>query len=955
LLAGIKINSFSFGDFSVSQFYIKLNKKLIVNIEKITYTSKKSQTINSFEDIKKDIELLPKVLKIFERINIERFLIDGNEFTIQLNDEMVYLDNKFVNISSKIDIVSNQVVLDLYSIYLKDINLLLLGKVKIDYFNEKVNYFGKYKKDDITGNLKIDATKSLMNFYLDSESFKNLKFIKDYIDLDKDAEAWMYDNVKGDITLKEFYGSYDLKNNKVLMKSLNGKASISNAKISFHKDVEALDVKQVDINYDNDELSFNLIEPKYKKTAMDGSNVIIHNLTSLNKGEVEINIKAKTTLNKDIHQILKAFKLNIPITQKSGITNANLKLIVPYLSSKKMITKGEFEIKNALIAINDFEFTSKEGKILVDDNIVNIKNTGFKYQKMIDAIVSLKLDTKTLQANGNAKIKSLYISSEDEILNIKNIETPLKLDFNNTVSVKLDKLKTNLLVKDLVYINIDDLSLLYPYSKLLKDNSLKGGALSLSIKDENNLTFKGKVSGLNYPISNDSKSITSLSLNGFIKNGDFEISSSDNLVKIEKSKNQTIKIKLKNIDINLKDEGSSSLNEFPKVDIDLENSNLILKDDIYSLKNAKIKLNPKIIYFDASVKNLDLPLKKDGKLVEELELKGSYTKEKTEIYTYKNDLNLILKDDDISVDLNGYDILYNTDLNEGTNGYKNFNLTAKKSRIIMNDKYKFLSDALEIRLREKSKFLHLQYKQSDITFKENSENGIDIFASDVKSEFINAIFDKEILSDGNYMLLAKGDINNLDGKVIIENSKVEDLAILNNLLLFIHTSPALINPLLAVPSVVGMATNGGFNLSGYKIINGNIEFNYSKEKENLNIKKLVTVGNGIDFDGQGDIDLSKMTLQSKIKMIFLKDYSKIVGAIPIVNYVLLGDNNRVETQVDVFGPLNNPKISTNLTKDTFSVPVNIAKRLLQSPAKLLDFLNGQDNIDNQEPINKPKE
>jgi hypothetical protein len=90
-------------------------------------------------------------------------------------------------------------------------------------------------------------------------------------------------------------------------------------------------------------------------------------------------------------------------------------------------------------------------------------------------------------------------------------------------------------------------------------------------------------------------------------------------------------------------------------------------------------------------------------------------------------------------------------------------------------------------------------------------------------------------------------------------------------------------------------------------------------------------------------------------MIFLKDYSKIVGAIPIVNYVLLGDNNRVETQVDVFGPLNNPKISTNLTKDTFSVPVNIAKRLLQSPAKLLDFLNGQDNIDNQEPINKPKE
>ena len=44
--------------------------------------------------------------------------------------------------------------------------------------------------------------------------------------------------------------------------------------------------------------------------------------------------------------------------------------------------------------------------------------------------------------------------------------------------------------------------------------------------------------------------------------------------------------------------------------------------------------------------------------------------------------------------------------------------------------------------------------------------------------------------------------------------------------------------------------------------------------------------------------------------------------------------------VDVFGPLNNPKIKTNLTKDAFSVPLNIGKRILKSPIELFNFIKG---------------
>ena len=100
------------------------------------------------------------------------------EFKIILDDEILYLDNKYINLSSKIDIASKQIVFDLYSLYLKDLEVLFEGSVKIDYFNEKLNYIGKSYYQDIQTNVNLEMTKEKAKFYLSSEPFKSLKFLK---------------------------------------------------------------------------------------------------------------------------------------------------------------------------------------------------------------------------------------------------------------------------------------------------------------------------------------------------------------------------------------------------------------------------------------------------------------------------------------------------------------------------------------------------------------------------------------------------------------------------------------------------------------------------------------------------------------------------------------------------------------------------------------------------------
>jgi hypothetical protein len=937
---GIKINSFSFGNVLISQFYIKYDKKLIVDIENIEIKSKKSQVKNSYDDLKKNIELLPQILKIFKKIDIRRLKIDGNEFTIALNEESLYLDNKFINVSSKLEFVSNQVIFDMYSLYLKDVDLMLNGKVKVDYFNEKVNLFGKYYYKDLLGDVTLDINEKLVNFSLNSEEFKSLKFLKKFFRLSNVAEEWMYDNVEGTLQLKEFYGSFDLEKNKIIEKSLSGKAIINNAKIKFHKNIKKINTKQIDLNFKDSNLVLDLIEPVFENIKIDGSSVHINDIASAKNGNVVVNIKAKKAkLDNRILNILKAYDINLPLIQKTGNTNASVKLTIPYHENKKMDVKGKFILSKSNILLQSFPFSTRKATVILDNSKVKIINADIKHKDMIHANLDFVIDTNTSSANGKALIKSFLIQDKNEkIIHIKNKKTPLFFSFKDDVDIKLSGINTNIKINDYIYVDIDKLSSIYNYSDLLQELSIKNGDLSLKIKDENDISFTSYIKGLDFPLEKNSKKINSLRVKGSIKNDLVRVNSLDNNIKVT-IKDKNINLFLNNTDVVI-DTKKSGNKVLPLLNINAKNAKLKLDNSVYDIKSAKVRITPSLISFTADTRNLDLPIQKAGKKISSLKVKGDYSSTKNIVNLETLDKKIKLKytgNNKLDIKINDYDILVKTD-DEKENKVNDLTIDGKNSNIIVNDKFKFLADIFTLRLRNNNKYFHLNHKKTDFTFKESKDKKIDIFANDISDIFINTIFDKKILKGNNMLFLASGTPSSLEGKMIFKDVKIEDLAILNNLLLFINTSPGLINPFLAIPSLVGMASNGGFNLTGYRIVDGVLNFDYNQDKKILDIKKLVTIGNGIDFDGSGKVDINTGTIKSNIKLIFLKDYSKLVGAIPIVNYVLLGKDKRVETKVNIFGPLNNPKISTNLTKDAFSVPLNIAKRVLTSPVEFVNFL-----------------
>ncbi|WP_419776739.1 AsmA-like C-terminal domain-containing protein [Malaciobacter marinus] len=947
LFFGIKIDSISFGEVSVSKLYIKFDKKLIVNIKQLTFKSKKQETNNSLDNLKTNIKRLPSLLEYFKEINIETLKINDNIFTIYYDKKHLYLDNQYLNLSSKIDVHSKSITLDLYSLYLKDLKLFFKGKVKVNMFKEVVTYLGKYSYKDVSGELNLQADKDYLDFYINTNELDNIKFVKDFVRLSSNiAEAWMYDNVTGKMKLNYFYGKLKTDTFEPVLDSFEGNATIENAKIRFHKNAKTVNTKKLNVDYEDDKLKFTMEKPTYDKTKLYGSSVVINNLTSEANGEVVVNIKTKSALNDDILGILKAYDIYLPLKQTKGVTNSTFTLVVPYLLEKDMKTTGYFEAKNSTFKLQNFEFFTKDAKVQLQGSNVIIKNSHIKHQDMFEGRLNLNIDTNNSLANGDVLLNSLQIKSSDEdIINAKDLKTAINIDFSKDTILKFDDINTQLSIKnDSIDINIEELSQIYEYSALLKKLNIKSGSIDLEVFNNNKIDFNLLLDNLEYPIFKNNKKINKLNLLGQIRNEDFFISSQKKNIVIEKIDNMPLEVKLSSFDINADEfkKSSSKTNNISNENINLhmKNMNLIIDKNEYFTNEAFVNIKGSKVNFKGDFVTSTFPFYKDAKQITNYNLNGAYDLKKENLQLKTDDKKVVLfivPNKSLKLDLQDYDLHVRTqDDNNDLSSFETLEINAQNSNIVINDEYKALAKKYHIKADENEQSFTLENKKTLVTYKKDKDKKIKIKANNLNDKFINTLANKEVLKGGSVVFIASGDEENLNGKVILSENKIENLSIITNIVTLINTSPALINPLLAIPSIASMASSEGFALNGYKVNDGYIDFTYKFETNFLNLNKIVTIGNGIDFEGKMMVDLDSRVIDGKLNLIFFKGYSSVVGAIPVLNYVFLGDNKRVETQIELSGTLDNPKIVSNIAKDSINAPVNVIKRIIKSPLKLFE-------------------
>jgi hypothetical protein len=127
-----------------------------------------------------------------------------------------------------------------------------------------------------------------------------------------------------------------------------------------------------------------------------------------------------------------------------------------------------------------------------------------------------------------------------------------------------------------------------------------------------------------------------------------------------------------------------------------------------------------------------------------------------------------------------------------------------------------------------------------------------------------------------------------------------------------------------------------FDMQGYYIKDGFVNFKYNKDTKLLQLEDIYTKSKMIDFKGNGNINLKTKQIGINMDVVFMKDHSKFLNHIPVVGYIVTGDDGNFITQVDINGTIDEPNFETHTIENASTGAVNMIKRTIGLPFKILN-------------------
>jgi len=281
--------------------------------------------------------------------------------------------------------------------------------------------------------------------------------------------------------------------------------------------------------------------------------------------------------------------------------------------------------------------------------------------------------------------------------------------------------------------------------------------------------------------------------------------------------------------------------------------------------------------------------------------------------------NVTINMHDMGVNLNTLVEIINEkkgDINNYSEG--NIHLNAENVYLYISKDRHVISDTINLKYLDKSLQAKLTHKKgtANIDFK----NGyFHTEGNGFNDQFMENLFALSKFKNGSFNFKMSGTPSKYDGLFTVEKTTLLDYKVLNNVLAFVNTVPALVT--FSVPD---------YNSKGLYIQNAYMKFNaldniFTITDVNLDSKELDIVGKGITSFTENFIDM-ELNLKSALGDKFSK--------IPLVGYILLNKDS-LSTTLKISGALDNPEVTSLLAKDIAVAPLNILLRTITLPYYLL--------------------
>jgi len=637
--------------------------------------------------------------------------------------------------------------------------------------------------------------------------------------------------------------------------------------------------------------------------------------------KVKVNFNAKTSKGKIKFHVLKTNfkKIGIRLKKPLSITY-NISPKKDTITAKKSLweyAEKEIHVDKIHIPFN------------IDKLILNIPTTLVSIPNLLSGYVS-----------GKAFLKTNRVEMNIDLLKFKTKSTSLAQS-STTLLFKYDK-KPELISKERIYFNFNDLDCYIENMNInIEDEKFHLLKATTVIKNIGKADIVGE-----YDFSKNSGTLDLTHMK--FKNKDFgKLFTNRDKITLD------IKRKKNKIDVN-----AEQLNAY------------------FTLTDRQWKLVVNSIYNIAQKSTL---LKKynltKGKLIIDRTFSDGYTKfnavidypypilvqNNTPIHEYRvngrvsdnsNALSMVINkvvavkvDKDVAIEMENSGInidallnFFNTlESSKDSSSSKNISFNAKDSFLYISKDRHVLSETMDMQYFNSITTAQLKYKKGKAGFRLN-KNKFHLYGENFNDKFMDNLFALSKFKGGELSFSMAGTTEEYDGVFHIKEATILDYKILNNILAFVNTIPALIT--FSLP---------GYSKDGLKIKSAYMNF-HSKDN-NFEISNLFLDSKELDILGNGTANFKTNEIDMKLNL--KTALGDGVSKIPVVGYILLGKDS-VSTSLSINGALDNPNIHSLIAQDIAVAPLNIILRTLLLPVHLLTGYNVSDTKKNKKKKNSKK-
>lgn len=876
---GFRIERISIANIKIDGLYLKLNKKLILEIKNIDLRNFKRESKDSkppkISNIAQLVRYAVSLSSFFEKLDLPLIQAKNEKYFVFFDGESFKVDIPYILADFSLNSEEGDIMLDIQTLKVKNEDLDIKGRIlyveRGGIFAFDLDSYINNRTDNMIS-FQGETNFKYLSVVLDSTRLESIDILAPYIKmLDDDVHEWMYERAEfSAITIKRAYlYTKTLDNiNKVVNDNLYASGILENVNLNFDDNLKHITAPEVAVIFDKGSLSFLVQNAEYGANLTNPSANVANPSANLANSANPANPKTRTKITKaavelsgffepqtllsiklnlkdalldsNVLEILKNYDIDIPVRQINGVNSGRLTLNILLPTGKletKATAEGNIKVQNSLTNIAGIDTLIKDANIAINTDSVTINKAKVGISDILSGEVSLKVDTNKQKIDLNLNPSVFNIKSGDtDILRLSKVPLKATMDFSQNFSAKITPLdiSVNTSENDSVIISAN-LSSLVPYAPILTLLDMKNGNIALKIpQNSDSIALNAKVDKLNYPLYYLNKNrVNSLQIEGAIKNNELDF--------IDKANKISLKINL--------DEGDIDLNLSDK----FININEILESNIPLFKQMRE---------DSSNKK-----------------------------TNDSPTNLLINGNNLAFGLFNYDIPFNESM-----------LKLTKNGFVANGKNK--NGIANIIL---------------------DSGTISVEANNFSADFVNSVFEKDIMEGGTFGVFGIYREGRFVGDISAFDTSVKEMATLQNILTFIDTIPSLV--VFKLP---------GFSASGYEVedaqVRVGIDSNYLAI-ENININ-----GSSVDITGNGVMDLKTQDLNVRLELSTIKSLSSILNKIPIIGFLLLGEDGKITTDLTIKGTLQSPQTEISLLEDTAKAPINILKRVFSPFQILIDEL-----------------